>query len=837
MQIGGDGSERYSGQMLLKNSSLNFFGQALPILIALFSIPNLIHRLGDERFGVLMLAWMFLGYFNLFDFGLSRALTKSIAERLDTDREGEIGTMFWTVCVATAIFGILGATVMALSSKWLVTNGLKVPPSLETETLQAFYVIAFALPFVITTSCFRGVLEATQNFRAINRIQVPVGSLFYLSPLIFAIYSTYLPFVISALVIARIIGWFFYLRRGIQSLPGASKISTDYSVLPSLMKFGGWVTIANIPMPLIGYADRFVIGVLMSLAAVTYYSTPYEIINKVTVIPAAVLSVIFPTFAAQLTADRARASLTFARANKLIFIAILPISVVALLFSHETLSLWAGVTLADQSFRVLQILSLALFFNCFGIVPSALLDALGKPAITAVSHLIQLPVYVGALFYFIPRYGLEAAAIIWVVRNAVDTGILYTFAAREFPQARLKLTHVFFATVPLTVLTVVTALFRIPLESRVSLFLILAGLFVPSVWLFVLSRSDRGWVSKAVFSAFNSKKLEIGSPGPRQKVGIALAAYKPKLHVFTVQLQTIQSQTFSNWICVVSMDSDLDLQDQALKSFMSDPRFIWVRNPGRRGVKANFENAVNVAIDHGAEMIAFADQDDVWYPNKLLRLVETLRLCPPMSLVHSDMHVFTEDSDLQSAEFLTRAWVGESRVLENYSPLHFMLRNTVTGASSLFDVSLAKKISPIPISIDYHDHWVAILASVFGEIRPVHEPLYAYRQHQDNVIGFIAFKGIFYKPEDVSWFEGWKKAGIGWSKRKHLFETIMKMDDAAERLPSSYNYIFKHNLPGPFVFLLAWLLYIKDDPSLARTFLNNGMGGFTNPVLDDESLA
>ena len=69
-----------SGPRLAKNVAWNFLGHGLPLLVGLATIPLLIDGLGVERFGILVLAWMIIGYFSLL--GLPRALTKLVAENL-----------------------------------------------------------------------------------------------------------------------------------------------------------------------------------------------------------------------------------------------------------------------------------------------------------------------------------------------------------------------------------------------------------------------------------------------------------------------------------------------------------------------------------------------------------------------------------------------------------------------------------------------------------------------------------------------------------------------------------------------------------------------------------
>src|SRR5258708_10454016 len=61
---------------LARNAVWNLLSLAAPMLVALGAIPVLIRTLGADRFGILTLAWMLIGYCSLFDLGLGRALTK-----------------------------------------------------------------------------------------------------------------------------------------------------------------------------------------------------------------------------------------------------------------------------------------------------------------------------------------------------------------------------------------------------------------------------------------------------------------------------------------------------------------------------------------------------------------------------------------------------------------------------------------------------------------------------------------------------------------------------------------------------------------------------------------
>mgnify|MGYP003393417968 FL=1 len=61
------------------NIGLNVGGMVLPMLVGVLTVPGLLQRLGQEKFGVLALGWALVGYFGFLDLGMGRALTQYLA--------------------------------------------------------------------------------------------------------------------------------------------------------------------------------------------------------------------------------------------------------------------------------------------------------------------------------------------------------------------------------------------------------------------------------------------------------------------------------------------------------------------------------------------------------------------------------------------------------------------------------------------------------------------------------------------------------------------------------------------------------------------------------------
>ena len=115
-----------SGRLLARNAVWNLVTQCVPMAVAIVTIPVLIAGIGTDRFGVLTLAWIILGYFSLFDLGLGRALTKLVAEKLGLGRSSGIPPLVGTALGLMMALGLVGALFVGLISPWLVRDVLRI---------------------------------------------------------------------------------------------------------------------------------------------------------------------------------------------------------------------------------------------------------------------------------------------------------------------------------------------------------------------------------------------------------------------------------------------------------------------------------------------------------------------------------------------------------------------------------------------------------------------------------------------------------------------------------------------------------------------------------------
>ncbi len=487
-----------SGRLLARNTILNLIGRISPLVVAIFAIPILIKGLGTERFGVLSLAWMLIGYFSLFDLGIGRALTKLVAEKLGAGENEKVPTLVWTSLFMMLILGILGALLLGLLSPWLVYSILKIPENLRAESLHVFYLLALSIPVVISTAGLRGILEARQLFGLINYVRIPLGLFTYIGPVVALWFTRDLVIIVGVLAIGRLLAWLIFLELCLRMLPELGRHRTiNRREMGPILRFGGWLTVSNVISPLMEYLDRFLIGSLISVAAVAYYVTPYDVITKLWIISGAITAVMFPAFSIRFVQDQASTALLFSRAVKSILLILFPITLVIISFAHPFLNFWLGKEFAQHSTFVLQCLALAVFINSISHIPFALIQGVGRPDLTAKLHFAELPFYLVSVWWMIKALGIQGAAIIWVLRVLVDTAVLFWFAILVLPETANHVKHM---ALILGGCIVILVLAMLPMGTTISyvFFFLLLSAFIPISWFLILDSEERQVLRKLV---------------------------------------------------------------------------------------------------------------------------------------------------------------------------------------------------------------------------------------------------------------------------------------------------------------------------------------------------
>lgn len=426
-----------SSRLLARNTVINFVGQLVPVPLAILAIPILLARIGETRFGVLSLASAAIGYFSIFDLGLGRALTHAVATRLGRDEsEQELGPLCWTATFALIGLGIIGGLALALATPLLVNDILGIDASLRVESRAAFYILAAALPATLATAGLRGVLEAHQHFGIVNILRAPLAAFNFIGPLLVLPFSVRVDIIVAVLAAGRVVGCLLHFHACWTRYPFFARVAWNAAFLRPLLLIGGWITVSNVISPLMVNLDRFVIGAVLPVAWVAYYVTPFELVTKLWLIPAALLGVIFPAISAAFERDPDGGIRLLDRSIRFIMAAVFPPVVVLVAFAPEILALWINPDFARRAAPVMQILGIGLLANSVGQAAHTALVAGKRARWAALLHVAELPAYAALAWVAVGRWGITGIAAAWTVRVTIDALLMSYGASGMAPVSR-----------------------------------------------------------------------------------------------------------------------------------------------------------------------------------------------------------------------------------------------------------------------------------------------------------------------------------------------------------------------------------------------------------------
>ncbi|MFN3300383.1 MAG: glycosyltransferase family 2 protein [Sediminibacterium sp.] len=209
-------------------------------------------------------------------------------------------------------------------------------------------------------------------------------------------------------------------------------------------------------------------------------------------------------------------------------------------------------------------------------------------------------------------------------------------------------------------------------------------------------------------------------------VSVILATYNGELYI-REQVDSILRQTYKNieiiFVDDCSSDKTVSILDSICHNYSHCSLII---NTENMGYIRNFEKGMMMAK---GEFIAPADQDDIWLPEKIEKLIEA---------TNNETNITYCDSLLidYKGESLSKR-LSEIKQLINFNNcIMFAIGNSAAGHAMIIRRKVVFDAMPFPTMIP-HDHWLGFIASLTGEVKFINEVMVHYRQHSSSVFGAV----------------------------------------------------------------------------------------------------
>jgi glycosyltransferase involved in cell wall biosynthesis len=188
------------------------------------------------------------------------------------------------------------------------------------------------------------------------------------------------------------------------------------------------------------------------------------------------------------------------------------------------------------------------------------------------------------------------------------------------------------------------------------------------------------------------------------------------------QLRSVLSQIGGGDEVIVVDDASSDRTVATILA-LADPRIRIVQNERNVGVDLTFQRALTLAK---GDVLFLCDQDDLWHPHKVKRVMRVFQVYPDVTLVLSDAQLIDASGQLLAPSYFAIRGAYRQGVLAS------IVKSKFLGCAMAVRSSMRKYFLPFPIPIPGHDMWIGTINELYGKTCFLPEPLISYRRHGSN---------------------------------------------------------------------------------------------------------
>ncbi len=452
--------QQLSVQKVFKNGLLSVVLQAFPVLLGLVFIPLNIKLIGDRLWGLYSLSVAVLFLFLYFNIGINPSINKklsSIISRNNKYLEHELlSNGFYFNLFSTFILSILMFLIAPVFATITTKNS-----SLTYETIQLFQSAIIAGGLSLLISFFRNVYEAKQKFFLVSSLRSIISSVMIVAPTLgfwlgLDIIASF-HIVLFMYVVVFCIYFIIYLKE----YPFPEFKLLKRSIFKELILFGIWVTGLSLIHPIFLYLDRFFISYSIGLELVSFYTTPYDLVSKMTLVSGSLTTAFFSGVSYwHAKKDIKSLQESFRKTFSFVFYSLSVVALLLALIAPDFLRFWINEEYMLASTSVFRILVLSYFFLSLYMVLLRFAYGLGLPKFPFLLSVFQLPPYVLLLVLLTKSYGLEGAACSLLIKSVADVFFMLLLIHNKFQYVFSRKNKIMYIIVLITLFSITSYLLQ-----------------------------------------------------------------------------------------------------------------------------------------------------------------------------------------------------------------------------------------------------------------------------------------------------------------------------------------------------------------------------------------
>lgn len=407
--------------LLKKNVIANFAGSGWTALMGLAFVPFYIRWMGVESYGIVGVYTSLVGMLAVLDMGLSQAMTREMARAssdvqnihrmADTARTLEV--IYWGVALVVGVFVVLLAT--PISNYWL-------NPQLLTRggLQQAIWLMGLVIALRWPVSLYMGGLNGLQRQVQVNVLLSVVATLqgvgallvlWFVAPTIQAFFMWQAAMALVQVIALRSVLW--------RSLPNRHVGRFNKMVLNDIWHFAAGMSGISLLATILTQMDKVILSKVLSLSEFGYYTFAATVASVLFRLISPVYIAYYPRLTELISRNDTHGLIrTYHQGSQLMAVAILPVTIVLVLFSKEILDVWTGnPDMALHTSLLISLLAIGNALNGLMHMPYALQLAHGWTRLALFQNLGAVAVLAPAIYFATLRWGAVGAATVWIALN------------------------------------------------------------------------------------------------------------------------------------------------------------------------------------------------------------------------------------------------------------------------------------------------------------------------------------------------------------------------------------------------------------------------------------
>jgi O-antigen/teichoic acid export membrane protein len=344
----------------LKNVSSSWFGLGTNFIVGFLLSPFILHRLGDDAFGVWILVFSLTGYYGLFDFGIRSSIVRYVAQFKATGEKENLNRFINTSLFTYGGTGLL-LLMVTVGGSFYVNSLFRIPAALHWSAKVLFLVVGTAVALSCPLSVFAGVLEGLQKFNWLSLTQAGYN---LVRAVLVVVALRRGGGLLTIALISMILNlstygvYFAVVQRDLAVRYGLRYV--DRESFRKMLSYGSVTFVAIIASQLRLYSDATVIGIFIGSAAITYFSIGSKLVMYSSNVTDGVAQIFTPMSSQfNATGDMERLRWILVTGNRACALIAFPLSATLLILGKSLIEVWVGAKYVPIAYTVLVLLSVS----------------------------------------------------------------------------------------------------------------------------------------------------------------------------------------------------------------------------------------------------------------------------------------------------------------------------------------------------------------------------------------------------------------------------------------------------------------------------------------------